>query len=370
MERSYYTLALTKVKGLGSVTGKKLITEIGTAEGVFKQGKKSLMAVVGIGKKLVDGIVSFDRWDEVEREIERAKDLGIRILSIDDNVYPERLKEIYDPPLVLYMRGKIMTHDESAVAVVGSRHATTYGSLATERIARGLAENGITVVSGMARGIDSLAHRGALDGGGRTIAVLGSGVDVIYPPEHKRLYTEISERGAVVSEFPPGTSPEAQNFPRRNRIISGLSLGVVIVEASENSGALITARQAMEQNREVFAVPGNITSLRSKGTHRLIQEGAKLVESVEDILKEFVYLLKNEGTIESKTRNAHQNIKESLSAEEKKVFDQLKTEPVYIDSIIDETRLPSEQVLGILLQLELKGLVKQIAGKNFVLNQM
>lgn len=370
MESKHYALALSRISGVGSITYKKLVLNVGSAEGVFRAGDKVLSEIKGVKKNIVGAVSSFSDWDSIEEEVRKSEEVGAKIVSIEDSDYPERLKEIYDAPPVLYVRGELEYKDRFAVAVVGSRHPSTYGTISTESIAMGLSQRGITVVSGMARGIDSLAHKGALKGGGRTIAVLGSGVDVIYPPENKRLYNDIIGQGAVVSEFAIGTPPEASNFPRRNRIISGLVLGVVIVEASESSGALITANLALEQNREVFAVPGSITSMRSRGTHRLIREGAKLVENSDDIIEELKYIFGEGDLLKPSTFKEHQNIYKDLSGEEKEVLECISREPIHVDIIIEESGFASEKVLGILLELELKGLVRQIPGKSFVLGSL
>ena len=369
MDDVYYALALNSVYGVGSITYKRLVEHFGSARGVFESGGIRVGEVDGVGKDVIHSINSFKDWEAVKEEIEKAGVAGgVKIIALEDEGYPMRLKELYDAPPIIYIKGSFEDVDRFSVSVVGSRSATSYGSISAESIARGLAERGITVISGMARGIDSLSHKGALKGGGRTIAVLGSGVDVVYPPENRKIYKEIIENGAVVSEFPMGTPPEPTNFPRRNRIISGLSLGVVIVEASESSGALITANLALEQNREVFAVPGNITSLRSKGTHQLIKKGARLVESAEDVLEELKFLLGGEFYLESFKKNEHhKNIE--LTDDEIKVINCITHEPVYLDTIIEESRLKTEEVLGILLELELKRVVRQIPGKSYVLER-
>jgi DNA processing protein len=260
------------------------------------------------------------------------------------------------------VRGELKSGDKFAVSIVGSRKTTPYGRWFTERVSQDLARYGVTIVSGMARGIDSFAHGGAISGGGRTIAVLGCGVDVIYPSENRNLFAKIIDHGAILSEFPMGSPPEAGHFPRRNRIISGLSIGVVVVQANEKSGSLITANYALEQGREVFAVPGNVGTESSRGTHRLIKEGAKLVESSEDILEEIIPQWKREGEATQKVEAAP---KPDLTHEEKSVFELLGETPLHIDAIIRESRLDAGKVSSLLLDLELKGLVSQWAGKGF-----
>lgn len=367
-DSSIYALALSQLSGIGNVTYKRLIGHFGSAKEIFKAGNKRLDEIPWIGKEKIKAIVSFNNWESVRDRIKEVEDKGAGILTLEDEEYPDRLKKIHDAPPVLYIKGSFTEGDEFLIAVVGSRHASSYGNISAENIASGLAEKGITVVSGMARGIDSKAHRAAINAGGRTIAVLGSGIDVVYPPEGRGLYTDIVKKGVVVSEFPPGTKPEPSNFPRRNRIISGLSVGVVIIEASETSGALITAKLAIDQNREVFAVPGNINSARSKGTNKLIKDGAKLVDNAEDIVDELKFILGEEFYLESSLKRSRHLDDESLTDEEKKVLLCLSTQPVHIDIVIDETGFRSEVVSRILLELELKGVLRQIPGKNFILN--
>ncbi len=268
---------------------------------------------------------------------------------------------IFNPPFLLYLKGEVKKKDIDALAIVGTRRATTYGKLITRRLARALARKGVTIVSGLARGIDTAAHQGALEVGGRTIAVLGSGIDIIYPGENKKLAEEIAKRGAVVSEYSLGTQPNALHFPQRNRIISGLSKGVLVIEAPLKSGALITADFALEQGREVFAVPGNITSPNSQGTNRLIKEGAKLVECAEDILEEleFSYLKKEDKQVLDREIP-------SLFSEEREIFSLLKEEPVHIDSLISESNLAASRVGELLMKLQIKGLARELPGKLFV----
>lgn len=369
MDVRHYSIALASISGVGSVTYKKLVTRFGGAEAVFKAGKRELSGIEGVGSSRASAILAFDGWSAVDDEVGRASEAGVAIIGLEDESYPARLREIYDAPPILYVKGALTEQDGRAVAVVGSRNSSRYGLICAETIARGLAARGITVVSGMARGVDSAAHVGALRQQGRTIAVLGSGIDVIYPAENRPLFAEIAERGAVISEFPFGTEPEMTNFPRRNRIISGISLGVVIAEASPNSGALITAKLALEQNREVFAVPGNITSMRSRGTHTLIREGAKLVESAEDVIEELAFALGGAAPRASDTRGVL-SLPADLSATERTVLSCIENGPVSIEAIIEGSGFRSQDVLTILLDLELRGLVKQISGNNFILNAM
>ena len=364
MDSKRYDLALSRVPRVGNITFRKLVRHFGGAQGTFEAGYDGLLRSGIVGEKLARSIVSFSDWDPVEKELDRVRSFGAVIIGIEDENYPLPLREIYDPPGFLYVLGSFAPKDHGSVAVVGSRNPTHYGVLSTERIAGGLTAAGITVVSGMARGIDSLAHEAAIKNNGRTIAVLGSGLDVIYPPENKKLSESITENSAVISEFSMGTGPDAQNFPRRNRIISGMSLGVVIIEARIKSGALITAHLALEQNREVFAVPGNINNPRSKGTHRLIRDGAKLVESAEDVIEELPNMLSGKYFIGGGSGEVVKPL--VLTDDEKRVLENIGHEPVYVDIIIDESGLASGRVLEILLELELKNVVRQIPGKSFI----
>lgn len=281
-------------------------------------------------------------------------------INISDKDYPANLKGIYAPPKALYVNGALEKDDRAAIAIVGSRAATPYGLSTAYRLAGELASFGITVVSGLAVGIDTEAHKGALDRGGRTIAVLGSGLDVIYPPENKKLAQRIEKQGAVISEFPLGTPPNRYNFPRRNRIISGFSLGVVVVEASKDSGALITAKCALDENREVFAVPGKAGSVTSEGTHQLIKDGARLVENGEDIIEELGLELKriSDG-------RAGKSFPD-LEKDEEKIFEALSDEPLHIDEIAEAASFDASLALKTLSSLELKGAIKQLPGKRFV----
>jgi len=298
----------------------------------------------------------------------------IRKISIDDAEYPDLLKKIHSPPKVLYINGSFREEDANAVAIVGSRRASRYGIEMSEKLGYDLALCGVTVVSGMARGVDSAAHRGALKAGGRTIAVMGSGHGYIYPPENKDLYKKISESGAVISEFENDASPLPRNFPIRNRIISGLALGIVVVEAAKNSGALITADFALEQNREVFAVPGKISSVTSVGTHELIKDGAKLVQGAEDIMEELSLREiepetgAGDGDIrkEKISKKTTRYVYNSLSCDERKVYKILSDEPLYIDDLVKESGVESRLASKVLLGLELKRLIKELPGKQFI----
>jgi DNA processing protein len=370
-----YWVALKWVEGVGNVSFKALLEAFGTPRKVFEAPLSMIKAVPGIGDKTAPQIKAFKDWKKVEKELECADRTGVSIVTSQDPLYPSQLLSTYDYPAFLYVKGHLK-EDDVNVAVVGSRTASTYGKFTTERLCRELVLRGITVISGLARGIDSAAHRGALSGKGRTIAVLGCGLDVVYPPENEKLFNEISSQGALISEFPFGTPPNAPNFPARNRIISGISFGVVVVEASEKSGSLITARIALEQGREVFAVPGSIDSSGSRGTNKLIKQGAKLIENVEDILEEILPLVTREPKSvkpdqRQKQPDDHQKILKSspdlvLKETEKTIWQVLSQKPVHIDQIITSTGLTAHEVLGILLNLELQGLIEQKPGKTYM----
>jgi len=356
-------LALARVKGLGAVSFKKLTTRFVDPTAAFSAALTELEQVEGLHHDAIDGIVAFSDWAEIDEEIERARDAGIAIVPFTNPNYPARLRTIADPPPFLYVKGNILTDDDKAVAIVGSRSASEYGRRVARDLARGLASLGFTVVSGMARGIDGSAHESALQAGGRTIAVLGSGVERAYPAEHETLYRRIGENGAVLSELPIGTRPLAFNFPARNRLISGLSLGVVVVEATEKSGSLITATLAVEQGREVFAVPGEVGSSRSRGAHRLIRQGAKLVESVDDIIEEIApQLLDRTG---SATQRAPRVLPQNASDATRTIFALLQENTLQVDQVIERTGMSAAQVLETLLDLELQGLLRQLPGKIY-----
>jgi DNA processing protein len=360
-EDLFYWLALSLTPGVGSILIKRLLDRFKTVESIFRAPLKELLKIEGLGAKVASEIQKGPLEKVVRRELSLLEKVGGKIVTLKDNNYPKRLKDIYDPPALLYLRGELRKEDELAIAIVGSRKTSPYGRWFTEKIGEDLARHGITVVSGMARGIDAVAHKGALQGGGRTIAVLGCGVDVIYPSENRNLFYQIIEQGAILSEFPMGSPPEGRHFPRRNRIISGLSIGVVIVQASSKSGSLITAGYALEQGREVFAVPGNVGVEGSRGTNQLIKEGAKLVESSEDILEEILPQWRKEGEIAQKAVTPVPG----LTEEEKILYGLLEETPLHIDAIIRESRWDPGKVSSLLLNLELKGLISQLPGKCF-----
>ncbi len=351
------------ISGIGPMRFITLLKHFGSPQAILSANASNLSQVRGIGPQLAQRIIKEKDKVHVDTELEKVEKEGVTILTLDCEDYPMNLKSIYDPPSVLYVKGKLQPGDRLSIAMVGSRAATTYGKTTAERLAAELVQAGFTIISGLARGIDVASHRSAIDSKGRTIAVLGCGIDVIYPLENRKLFYEIIEHGAIITEFPMGTPPEKFNFPQRNRLISGLSLGTVVVEAPLKSGALITADCALEQNREVFAVPGPVGSRLSKGTHQLIKQGAKLTESAEDIIEElelFSEALK-------KVPQVKKNIEIALSTDEDKLYQIISSiEPQHIDTISSLSRMTAAQVASILIQLEIKGAVKQLMGKRFI----
>lgn len=309
----------------------------------------------------IANLINVRKSIDLGAEMAKVDKVGAWLVTLEDTAYPAQLKKLPDAPPVLYIKGTLIPHDERALGIVGTRKATTYGRDTAHYFAKSLANHQVTVVSGLAQGIDAAAHRGALDGEGRTFAVLGSGIDRIYPREHQKLANEIAQNGAIISEFPIGSPPEARNFPRRNRIISGLSLGVLIVEAPEKSGAIITASIAAEQGRDVFAVPGNIFNVASRGTHRLIQDGAKLVMDVKDILDEFDIV---HHTVQ--TRVATEQIAPA-NEHEIKILDYLSADPIHVDDLVRMSGLPVSVVSSTLTILELKSLIRSVGYMQYSL---
>lgn len=358
-------IALAAVPGVGSGRARALLAAFGSAAEVFATPPGRLARVDGIGKRTARAISTADPWEHADRQLERASSLGATLLTLADDGYPERLRHIYDPPPFLWVRGELRDEDARAIAVVGTRKASDVGLRAARMLGRDLAEAGVTVVSGLAYGIDIEAHRGALEAGGRTIAVLGSGVDRIYPSRHSREVKRIleHEQGAVVSELALGTSPDAGHFPRRNRIIAGLSVATVVAEARVSGGALLTAMMALEQNREVFALPASVFS-EAQGTNKLIQRGfAALATHAGDILDELAPVL---PTPTSSSRPAEpESLPDDLTADERRLLDALSVEPRLLDSICLDAGLDPSSALVYLLQLEFRGLVRQLAGKQF-----
>jgi DNA processing protein len=356
-------ILLNKISGLGSIKFRKLLEYFGSARKILSSSRDKLRKMGGISEKIADSISKVSDVD-LKEEMSLVKKYNVNLLSIQDKDYPENLKNIPDPPPVIYVKGKILPQDKVAIAIVGSRRASIYGLSTAERFAERLASLGICIISGMARGIDSAAHRGALKARARTIAVLGSGLANVYPPENRELFDEICKTGAVISEFPMKARPLSYNFPRRNRIISGLSIGVIIVEASYNSGALITADNALEQAREVFAIPGKVDSITSYGTNRLIQQGAKLISNIEDVIEELKPYFRQQ--IKEIPEHSKQMLNSKLSDNEVKLYKILSFEPKHIDEIISESGFCVDSVSILLAQMEIRHLVKQLPGKLFV----
>ena len=357
MEDKRYWVGFTLIKGIGAVRLQALIHHFGDLETAWKANPIDL-AAAGLGSKVVERVIQARENVDLEKVFEQIARQDIQILTWNDESYPARLREIDQPPPVLYLRGEYLPDDIFAVGIVGTRRVTPYGRQVTEEIASFLAANGITVVSGLARGVDAVAHTAALKAGGRTIGVLGSGVDRIYPPEHRALAEQMAERGAVVSDYAPGTPPDASNFPPRNRIISGLSLAVVVIEAGETSGALITAEFAAEQGREVFAVPGSILAPQSKGTNKLIQNGAQLLLTASDLMQ----------ALNLTRMGEHKAARKILPSDEveAKLLAALGEQPIHVDELGNQTGLPIEKVSATLTLMELKGMVRQVGGMHYV----
>ena len=352
-------VALNKVGGIGSVKLNKLIEYFQSPEGVLRAPYERLSSVLGIKDRSAERIVSLGK-EGVKEELLSAEKMGLKILTIEDKDFPRNLKSIPSCPLVLYVKGELKPEDNFSIGIVGSRRASFYGLTQAQEFAFGLANQGFTVISGMARGIDTYSHRGALKAGKRTIAVIGSGFNYLYPEENRNLAQEISENGAVISEFPLDAKPMPQNFPRRNRLISGMSLGVLVVEAAKNSGALITADFALEQGREVFAIPGKIDSANSFGTNELIKQGAKLVTNLNDVLEEFnlPYLSLDKKPSEDKFI--------PKAEEEDKVYGLISNQAVQLDDLVELTGMDIPSISGVLFKLMVRKLVRELPGKHYM----
>jgi DNA processing protein len=356
-EEKAFWVALNRVAGIGAVRMAALLDYCGSAEAAWRASIHDLRAV-GLDRRTLENLLTLRRDLDVQAEWDRITRAGIQVLTLPDDDYPENLRQIDVPPPILYVRGALQPNDTWAVAIVGTRRASVYGREVALNLSRELAANGISVVSGLALGVDTVAHRTALEHGGRTLAVLGSSVDHIYPPDNRGLAEKIIEQGAIISEYPLGTRPDANNFPPRNRIISGLSRGVVIVEAGERSGALITAKFAAEQGRDVFAVPGSILHPGSAGCNTLIQQGAIPLLNVDDIL--------NHLNLEQV--HSHQAARTAIAADpqEAALLHHLNREPQHLDDLVRHSALPAPQVAGLLTVMELKGLVRQVGVLTYV----
>ncbi len=361
-------LAFGRVPALGCTGFRRIAESFPDPVDAFFSGRGALRQA-GLSRAAVDGLLGFSEWDRLADEMRGVREAGVRLVRYSDASYPERLRAIPDPPPVLYARGSPEAAGRAAVGVVGTRAPSAYGREMTRLLCRGLAAAGIAVISGMARGIDGEAHETALSGGGGTVAVLGSGVDVPYPPEHRDLCRRIEENGAVLSEHRLGTRPLPHHFPARNRIISGLSLGVMVVEATERSGSLITARLALEQGREVFAVPGPAGAGRSRGPHRLIREGAKLVEDVGDIIEEIApQLAADPAFAPSPDPDGASSGTVPPGGAAGAILRDLEAGPLQMDEVIHRTGLPPHRVCEVLLEMELQGLLRQLPGNRYALN--
>ncbi|MEO1290278.1 MAG: DNA-processing protein DprA, partial [Chloroflexota bacterium] len=353
-----YWLGLSLVKQLGSVRIQNLISQFGTAENVWKASKRDLEQV-NLPKRALASLLECQKTMDLDAELSRLNKIGAHLVTLADSAYPTNLRTIVDPPVVLYVRGTLIPNDALSLGIVGTRRATRYGKDASEKLSHWLASQQVTIVSGMALGIDQYAHMGAIKARGRTIAVLGSGIDILYPRENTALAHDIMENGAVISEFPLGTPPTGRNFPRRNRLLSGLSLGVLVVEAPLNSGALITAESALEQGRDVFAVPSGIFNKMGQGTNKIIQEGAKLVMDGRDVLDELNISYTNHVVKQKTTVIAPSN------STEETVLTTLDTDPIHIDEIVRQTGLATHTVSSTLAILELKGLAQMVGGMQY-----
>lgn len=353
-----YWVGFNRIPGIGRAKFSQIEGYFGDLERAWQAGPSDLRSA-GLDTRSIETIVALRPKISLDAELERLERYRIKVLTWNDHAFPAKLKEIYDVPPLLYIRGTLAPDDEWAIAVVGTRRATIYGREVTERIVADLVQSRITIVSGLARGIDSVAHRTALEAGGRTIAIFACGLDLVYPAENVKLAQAIVEQGALVSDYPLGARPKAENFPRRNRVMAGLSLGVLITEADESSGALITANLALEQNREVFAVPGSILSPASRGTNRLIQDGAKLVRDAQDILEEL--------NLTMIPRQLEMRELVPANETESLLLRYLSHEPTHIDEVCRHSRLPIATVSSTMAMMELKGMIRQLGGMNYIL---
>ncbi len=362
-------IALNLIEGVGPVRVRQLLEHFGEAPAILKASRSQLQQVRGIGDETAEAIAGWEKSIDLAGELKRVADFGCQVVIQSDNEYPASLREIYDPPVVLYAKGALSAKDKSAVAMVGSRQTTHYGIETARKLAYQLAYVGVTVVSGGARGIDTAAHQGALSAKGRTVCVLGTGINIVFPPENQELFERIAASGAVITQFPFNRNGDRQSFAIRNRIVAGMTLGTIVVEANLTSGALITANFATEYGRQVFAVPGRIDSPRSKGCHDLIKKGAKLCEGAEDVLSEFEYLFPSSNRPPSPGETGVLPALE-LSENEQKAYDAVKPDDeTSIDEVIRRSGLPSSAVSVALLSLEMKRVVKQLPGKLFIRNR-
>jgi DNA processing protein len=361
-------VALNMIEHVGPVRLRQLLEYFGDAPAVLQASRSALLQVRGIGEEVAEAITGWEKTVDLAAELQRVREFGCRIIIPADEEYPDPLHQIYDPPIVLYVKGALTEKDRNAIALVGTRQTTHYGLEVARKLAYQLAYLGVTVVSGAARGIDTAAHQGALSAKGRTVAVLGTGINLVFPPENAELYERIAANGAILTQFPFNRPADKQSFPIRNRIVAGMTLGTVVVEAALSSGALITAHMAVDYGRQIFAVPGRIDSPRSKGCHELIKKGAKLCEGAEDILSEFEYLFPGSNRPPAAAGEGDTAIfpAMALSQSEQQVFDVLSNEETTTDEVIRRTGLPASTVSVALLNLEMKRLIRQLPGKLFV----
>ena len=355
---------MNKIDRLGPVSIKRLYDHFGSIEKAWRADEKEIAGIEGLRRDAIKSFIESRAKIDLDTEVNKLK--AVKVLCLEDSDYPSSLKNIYDPPPVIYIKGDLLPADSKAIAIVGTRKASRYGLEMAKKFAQGLSSLGITIVSGLALGIDTAAHQGALQAKGRTLAILGSGVDTIYPSSNTPLAGEVEKSGAVISEFPLGAKPDTGSFPRRNRIISGLSLGTIVIEGGYDSGAMITAKYALDQGREVFAVPGNIELEQSKGPHWLIKQGAKLVESVEDVIEELRLSLPKMPNAELRMPNEGINYSE-LDENERKIVSLLSIEAKHLDRISLESGLSTPQVSSLLMMMEIKKVVRQLPGKMFSL---
>lgn len=355
-------LNLSNVSGIGSIRLRALIAKFKSTEAIFKASPQELMQVSGVDQKTAQNIKSYTDFNYGDEQLKKTERLNGKIVTFWDAEYPDSLRRIPDPPVLLFVLGEMVHADSVAVSIVGTRRPSTYGKVVTDKISRELVELGFSIISGLARGVDTIAHSTALNQGGRTLAVIGSGLDVIYPPENRDLFHRILEHGAIISEYGMGSAPDAANFPKRNRIIAGLSLGTIVTEADFKSGAIITANFALEYNKEVFCIPGNITSSKSRGCNHLIQEGAKLVADVNDILEELSPKLEHTlNRVRADDKIA------GLTAEQRLLLDSLSEDkPVHVDILARSLKRTTNSILADLLTLEFDNLVRQLPGKMFL----
>lgn len=366
-EASFSWLALTLTPGIAARLSARLLNHFGSPEGVFRASLRGLEAC-NLPAPVAQSIFKKQMFWRAEKEVAAIRRIGCRVVHWHEPEYPQNLLQIYDPPVVLYVRGDASTLNSPSVSIVGTRRPTVYGTQMAERMGRDLAKRGLTIVSGLARGVDAIAHEGTTSAGGRAIGVLGTGIDVCYPKENRKLYEKVLERGAIISELPTGSHPAPENFPVRNRIIAGMPLGVVIVEGKEHSGSLITARLAMESGREVFGVPGNVTQEVSFAPNLLIKQGAKLVTSAEDVIEELPTPVRAALVQAEAVESAQRNLlaADGLNATERKIYEMLSAEEArHIDELVENTGLNSSEVLATLFSLEMKGIIRQLPGKQF-----